>query len=221
MHRNIPHPGPCKGLQRRFSCLSSVLLGTLLLGAALGARAESFWLNPEAGSLQVRYGDAVAPTETLPAALLSKAFRSDRQALALTRQDDRLLVAERTGGDVHFHAAQAESDSSLVFHHARFGRREIRAAGDLELVPTQPEGNTFRLMWKGSPVAASLVNVSTSAGWRRVLRPAADGTVTLEPLFPGTYLLEVVARLNGGATFDGRKYAEVRHVASLSFVVAP
>lgn len=193
----------------------------LLLCAALGARADAFWLERAEGTAQVRYGDAVQPAAALPSLLLSKAFLADGRALALENRGDRLQLGLRSDSDLRFSAVQAESDSSLVYYHARIGRHETRAVGDLELVPTQADGNTFQLMWRGSPVPATLVNVSTAAGWRRVLRPGADGSVTLEPLLPGLYVLEVTARLNGGATFDGRKYAEVRHVASLSFTVAP
>jgi len=87
-------------------------------------------------------------------------------------------------------------------------------------VPTEPGGNTFRLMYKGRPVAASQVNVDTSEGWRRVLTPAKDGTVSFTPAFPGLYVLEVTARVdNGSVTLDGQRYTDVRHTATLSFEV--
>ena len=70
-------------------------------------------------------------------------------------------------------------------------------------------------------MAASQVNVETSEGWRRVLTPAKDGTVSFVPSFPGLYVLEVSARVNNGSvTLDGRKYTDVRHTATLSFEVA-
>ena len=86
-------------------------------------------------------------------------------------------------------------------------------------MPTEPNGNTFKLVWKGNTVAASQVNVDTAEGWRRVLKPAKDGTVTLTTPFPGLYVLEVTARVNGAVTVDGKKYEEVRHTATLSFDV--
>ena len=68
-------------------------------------------------------------------------------------------------------------------------------------------------------MAATQVHVETSAGWRRTLAPGADGTVLLETPFPGQYVLEVTARVNGSATVDGKKYDDVRHTATLSFEV--
>ncbi len=73
--------------------------------------------------------------------------------------------------------------------------------------------------WKGNAVPATQVNVDTSEGWRRVLKPAKDGTVSLTAPFPGLYVLEVMARVNGAVTVDGKKYDEVRHTATLSFEV--
>jgi hypothetical protein len=52
-----------------------------------------------------------------------------------------------------------------------------------------------------------------------VLKPAKDGTVSLATPFPGLYVLEVTARVNGAVTVDGKKYDEVRHTATLSFEV--
>jgi hypothetical protein len=107
----------------------------------------------------------------------------------------------------------------LNYYQAKTGRSETKAVNDLELVPTVANGNTFKLVWKGNTVAASQVNVETSEGWRRVLKPAKDGTVTVNTLFPGRYLLEITARVNGSATVDGKKYDDVRHTATLTFEV--
>jgi hypothetical protein len=64
------------------------------------------------------------------------------------------------------------------------------------------------------------VNVWTSAGWRRALRPAKDGSVSLETPFAGLYVLEVSAKVNGSVTVGGQTYDDVRHTATLSFEVA-
>ncbi len=107
---------------------------------------------------------------------------------------------------------------------AKAGRLEIKPVNDLELVPTEPNGTTFRLFWKGDPVAATQVNVQTSAGWRRSLSPGADGSVSLTSpefpkLFPSRYVLEITAKINGKVTLAGKTYDEVRHTATMTFDV--
>lgn len=54
-----------------------------------------------------------------------------------------------------------------------------------------------------------------------MLRPATDGSVSFDPAFPALYVLEVTARINGSASVDGKKYDDVRHVATLSFRIEP
>jgi hypothetical protein len=121
-------------------------------------------------------------------------------------------------GDARFTATHPGSDGVLTYYNARFGRGEAKAVNDLELVPTEPGGNRFRLMFKGRPVAVS--QVQTSEGWWRTLRPDADGTVGFEPAFPGLYVLDVSARVNDrSVTFEGKTYNDVRYTATLSFEV--
>jgi hypothetical protein len=108
----------------------------------------------------------------------------------------------------------------LTYYQAKFGRSETKAVNDLELVPTEANGNTFQLVFKGRPVVASQINVETSEGWSRVLTPAKDGTASFTPSFPGLYVLKVTARVNNGSiTLDGKKYEDVRHTATLGVEV--
>ena len=100
-------------------------------------------------------------------------------------------------------------------------RAETRAVNDLELVPTEANGNVFRLFWKGSAVAAAQVNVVTADGWTRVLRAEADGSVKLPTSVPGLYVLDVSVKINGSVSIDGKQYDDVRHTTTLSFTVEP
>ena len=118
-------------------------------------------------------------------------------------------------------AHEVLSDGVLMYYHTRWGRSETRAELDFELVPTEPGGNTFQLMWMGAAARASYVRVTTSEGWTRTLEAAEDGTVSLTTPFPGLYVLHLVAKANGWAEVDGKRYEDVRHTSTLSFSVAP
>lgn len=184
--------------------------------AASGAHADYFWIDASAAGAQIQAGELSKPRGE-PAAQGARAFAADGKSVALSARNGGYLAAPSTG-DLRFSASRPD-DKSLTIFHARFGRQDTKAVSDLELTPTTAGGNAFRLFWKGAPVSASQVNVYTSEGWSRTLRPNADGTVSFSPLFPALYVLEVSAKVNGSATVDGKKYDDVRHVATLSFRV--
>lgn len=198
------------GRARRFLLVVALI-------AASPAHAEYFWIDGTAGGVRILSGELGNPRSEPPAIQGARAFSPDGRSVALEYADGAYGAAGG-GEDLRFMARYAEGET-LTVYHARFGRRETRAVGDLELVPTMLGGNVFRLFWKGSPVGASQVNVATSEGWSRTLRPDSDGTVSFHPSFPALYVLEVSARVDGAVAVDGRKYKSARHVATLSFRV--
>lgn len=211
----------------RLPALSRTLsLAAALLSVAGAAKAQYLWLQREGPTVEARMGELGKGSQPLAGLLAPRAFLADGKDLPLTVEAERLAIAApaapAVNGDVRVVASRVDNTSgapALIHYQARFGRAETKAVNDLELVPTEPNGNTFKLVWKGNTVPASQVNVDTSEGWRRVLKPAKDGTVTLGTPFPGLYLLEVTAKVNGATTVDGKKYEDVRHTATLSFEV--
>lgn len=202
------------GLARRY-------LSVLALFFASAVHAQYFWIDGDGDGKRIQSGELNKPGGALVVED-ARAFLADGKAVALEAANGAYKTAASNvanSGDLRFTAHRAE-DKRLFIYHARFGRQESKAVSDLELVPTTPGGDTYRLFWKGNPVAAAQVNVSTSAGWSRVLRPAADGTISFTPSFPALYVLEVSAKVNGAVTVAGSKYEEVSHIATLSFRVA-
>ncbi|MEJ2803999.1 hypothetical protein WAE61_19110 [Comamonadaceae bacterium PP-2] len=186
---------------------------------------EYVWLAPAAsgGGAVARLGELEGPVETAASLSELKARVGSREAVARLEGEAVGVAGPADGADaaadVRLSGRRVLPEGALVYYQARLGRQDTRAVNDLELVPLAPGGNTFKLMWKGTAVSASQVMVQTSDGWRRVLKPAQDGTVSLATPFKGLYVLEVTARVNGSATVEGKKYEDVRHSATLSFVV--
>ncbi|QMV74801.1 hypothetical protein HS961_19250 [Comamonas piscis] len=190
------------------------------IGAALPAHADYLWLQTENGQTRAQVGELHKAPGQLSE--LSEPRQVVAEGKTVPASADAYVLGKEEGAaaDQRFSATRAGSDGVLTYYQARFGRQETKAVNDLELVPTTPQGNTYQLMFKGRPVAASQVNVDTSEGWRRVLAPAKNGTVSFTPSFPGLYVLEVTARVNNGSVkIDGKQYDEVRHTATLSFEV--
>lgn len=198
-------------------------LALCAMAFALPAQADYLWLQPEGPSARVYAGELGQPRTSLPALTDARVVLPQGRTLPLETGVGHLsFQPEADGGDQRVTATLAGSDGVLTYYQARFGRSETTAVNDLELVPTEANGHTFQLVFKGRPVAASQVNVDTSEGWRRTLTPAKDGKVSFTPSFPGLYVLEVTARVNNGSvTLNGKKYDDVRHTATLSFEVTP
>lgn len=202
---------------KSFKHAGGLALLALALLAAPAARADYAWIEADGPGARVQVGELGTPRE---ARLVdARALAASGQKLALPAEGARWEIPAAPAGDLRFSARTVDAAGTLEYLHARSGRHDTRAVNDLELAPTRPGGSTFRLYWKGEPVSASLVRVSTAVGWQKTLRPAEDGSVSLDTPFPGLYVLVVSARMDGGAEVDGRRYAEVRHTASLSFRV--
>jgi hypothetical protein len=171
------------------------------------------------GAATAYVGELGAAREPAASVVGPRAYLADGKSLPVSAAGDSIAIASSGNGDVRFAATRVLPQGALEYFHAKIGRAETKALNDLELVPTTPGGTTFKLVWKGATVSASQVNVSTSAGWRRVLKPAADGSVSLSTPFPALYLLEVSAKINGAVTVEGKTYEDVRHTATLTFEV--
>ncbi|WP_326536744.1 hypothetical protein [Pseudorhodoferax sp.] len=199
--------------RRLAACAASLLV-------AGAAHADYLWLQPDGGRARVQAGELGKPLAQLPALDDARPVLPEGKTLPLETAADHYAFQPQGPGDQRFTAVRAGADGVLTYFQARYGRAEAKALNDLELVPTEPNGNRFQLYFKGRPVAASQVNVQTSEGWRRTLAPAADGTVGFTPWMPGLYVLEVTARVNNGSvTREGKKYDDVRHTATLAFEV--
>lgn len=204
----------------RISFSPFALLATSLFLTSAAAHADYVWLERDtAGAAHAYIGEFEAEKGSPASISAARAFMADGKDLPLSAEAERLNIAAPANGDLRLAATRIGEKGVLNYFQAKNGRSETKAVNDLELVPTETNGNTFKLVWKGNTVAASQVNVETSEGWHRVLKPAKDGTVTLNPVFPARYLLEVTARVNGTVTLDGKKYDDVRHTATLTFEV--
>ncbi|MBV7428234.1 MULTISPECIES: hypothetical protein [unclassified Acidovorax] len=201
----------------------SAAAGALLALAACAwaghAHADYVWLQRDGAQARAYAGELPRRSAALPPLQAPRAYLADGKDLPVAPQAGHIDITVPGGDDLRLSTLHITGHGAVTYYQARSGRTETRAANDLELVPTTPGGNTFKLVWKGQTVAASQVNVDTSAGWRRTLASAADGTVQLETPFPGLYVLEVSAKVNGSVTVDGKKYDDVRHTATLSFEV--
>lgn len=188
---------------------------------AVSAQADYVWIERgDAASATVHAGRLDG--DRLPVDPAHTDVRTGGAKVEMAADGDRLLLSGlEEGKDVRLRTHAEQGEGVLMYYQSRFGRNETSAELDFELVPTEPGGNTFRLMWMGNPMKAAHVRVVTSEGWSKVLQPAEDGSVTLTTPFPGLYILHMSARTSGWAEVGGKRYKDVRHTATLSFTVEP
>jgi hypothetical protein len=203
------------------------------LCATPASAAPYVWLTSDGTAAHAHIGNlladknaANAATATPPTLATPHATFGDKKDLAVQPAADGYTIAlpAQPATDLRFTATSVAADGSLTYYEARAGRTDTKPVNDLELVPTDANGSTFRLFWQGKPIVASEVDVETSSGWRRTLHPQADGTVSLTSaqypaLFPSRYVLEVSAKLNGKVTLGDKTYDQVVHTATLTFDV--
>ncbi len=194
------------------------LLGCAIFMFAAQAQAAYVWLDKESGTAKAYLGELNAKKESPSGLAGARAYQLGGRDLGLTTEATGISISTPVSGDLRFTARAVNDKEGLQYYHARFGRSETTSGNDLEFVPTTANGNVFKLLWKGSPVAATQVNVSTGEGWSRQLKVESDGTVKLPVSFPGLYVLEVSVKVSGAVTMDGKKYDDVRHTATLSFI---
>lgn len=103
-------------------------------------------------------------------------------------------------------------------YHARAGRLETVAKLDFELVPVKSGGTDFTLLFRGKPVAGSVVTVfspqkaetkQTTDGAGRIAVPAAQR---------GRYILVATTSENVARRMSGEDVARVHHMTTLSYV---
>lgn len=200
----------------------------LALALALGgaAHAHFVWLEPATGGEAKAYfgewADDLRETEAGHLKLVSApaAVAADGTRTPATRANDHFAVKAGASGDARLVGAYVNDKGVASLYQARTGRTETVARLPLELVPAAAGSNTFTLQLNGKPLPEAKVVVFGPPKWEKSLRTDKSGQVTLPTPWPGQYVVEVNhTDKDAGGEWDGKRYTQTRHVATLSFIV--
>src|SRR4026209_259233 len=108
--------------------------------------------------------------------------------------------------------------ATKTIYHAKAGRAETAAKLDLELVPTTADGNTFVLIFSGTPLPKAELTIIGPSKWEKPLVTAEQGRVSLPTPGAGRYVLEVTHFDEKAGGSGEEKFSRTRHISSLSFV---
>lgn len=203
------------------------LAALALLGCAGAAQAHFVWLERgDDGVAKAYFGEWADDEREKFDGLLSKVLANP----VVTTADGKTVKSTGHGVDSVAFAASGKGDirllqpyvygDTLVMFGAKSGRQDTNSKLDLELVPTTADADTFVLQFKGKPLAKTEVTVFGPPKWQKNVTSDEAGRITISTPWPGQYVMEVAHAENQAGEKDGKAYAKIRHVSTLTFNVA-
>lgn len=203
------------------------LAAIALLGSAGAAQAHFVWLERSAeGPAKAYFGEWADDLREKRDGLLGKIM----VAPVVTGADGKALKASGEGADFIEFAAAGKGDvrlrqpyqfkDTLVQYGAKAGREDTAAKLDLELVPAAAGGNAFVLQFKGKPLAKTEVTVFGPPKWEKRFHSDENGRIEITTPWPGQYVLEAAHVEDKAGEADGKSYAKIRYVSTLTFNVS-
>ncbi|KOF52553.1 hypothetical protein AD428_19535 [Achromobacter sp. DMS1] len=203
------------------------LAALVLLGSAGAAQAHFVWIEQAPGGVAKAYfGEWADDLREKRDGLLGKVLA----APVVTDAEGKTLKASGEGADFIAFGGAGKGDvrlsqpypykDTLVRFGARAGRQDTRGKLDLELVPAAAGANAFVLQFKGQPLPRTEVTVFGPPKWEKRFRSDENGRIEITTPWPGQYVLEAAHVEDKPGEADGKSYAKVRYVTTLTFDVA-
>jgi uncharacterized GH25 family protein len=203
------------------------LAAIALLGTAGAAQAHFVWLERSAeGPAKAYFGEWADDLREKRDGLLGKIMVSP----VVTGADGKALKASGEGADFIEFATAGKGDvrlrqpyqfkDTLVQYGAKAGREDTAAKLDLELVPAAAGANAFVLQFQGKPLPKTEVTVFGPPKWEKRFWSDENGRIEITTPWPGQYVLEAAHVEEQAGEADGKSYAKIRYVSTLTFNVS-
>lgn len=203
------------------------LAAIALLGTAGAAQAHFVWLERSAeGPAKAYFGEWADDLREKRDGLLGKIMVSP----VVTGVDGKALKASGEGADFIEFATAGKGDvrlrqpyqfkDTLVQYGAKAGREDTAAKLDLELVPAAAGANAFVLQFQGKPLPKTEVTVFGPPKWEKRFWSDENGRIEITTPWPGQYVLEAAHVEEKAGEADGKSYAKIRYVSTLTFNVS-
>ncbi len=203
------------------------LAAIALLGTAGAAQAHFVWLERSAeGPAKAYFGEWADDLQEKRDGLLGKIMVSP----VVTGADGKALKASGEGADFIEFATAGKGDvrlrqpyqfkDTLVQYGAKAGREDTAAKLDLELVPAAAGANAFVLQFQGKPLPKTEVTVFGPPKWEKRFWSDENGRIEITTPWPGQYVLEAAHVEEKAGEADGKSYAKIRYVSTLTFNVS-
>ncbi|WP_420135365.1 cobalt ABC transporter substrate-binding protein [Rhodopseudomonas sp.] len=212
-----------------------------VLGSVLPAQAHQIWIEQADGQKPVvRFGEFGENLREASPGLLDKF--SKVTATLVSGKGEQKADASKTadGFTLPFAAATGDSivaeDANYPLYTWKQQDKEVRSwfypaarliTGFsaqqpklvLDLVPTGQPG-LFKLVFKDQPKPKTKVTLTTQSGWAKEAHTDADGLVSFEMPWKGTYVAEVSHNDRTPGERAGEKYDAVSYATTVTFLQA-
>jgi hypothetical protein len=209
-----------------------ILVTVAALLTATHVQAHEIWLEQDpSGPARVFIGEPEYPVPAggdpeFPRLRAPTVFRSDPAKLAtLTRRADHIEAALAGSGDIRLRDAaifdperQPDGSYSARIYYARAGRSEPKASLDFEIVPQEPGGNVFQILFKGQPTPREGVRIIRPDGWLKNIKSDEAGRFAVPTELSGRYLVYVDHEERADHQHGEMRVSKTTHVATLTFV---
>jgi len=212
--------------------LKAFSAGALLLSVVTSAHAHYVWLEYDvSGAARAYFGEWIDDIREKTGGMLDRikaprAFLgSSSDPLPIKRNENNLEITVKGSGDVRLvensmppRDDKEKGGRTRTIYYAKAGRSETTAKLDLELVPTVANGNTFILLFFGSPLPKAELTIIGPSKWEKPLTTDEQGRVSLPMPWSGRYVLEVTYFEEKAGGSGEEKFDRTRHISSLSFM---
>jgi hypothetical protein len=205
----------------------SAIVSFLALLTAAPASAHMVWIErPAPEAVQVYFGEPGEREKTggVLDRLVPTLFAGNDHALPLERKPDHIAAQVKTGmGDVRLvddrYPPFGEGARGVMrpIMYARHGRSETRAGMDFELVPVEPNGSRFTLIFDGKPLARHKVTAIAPDGTESQFETDAAGIATLGLTAPGRHIIKASMIDRTPGSFGGKPFDMTARVTTLAF----
>jgi len=208
--------------QKQVKQMKKMIALTLGLSMTLSAQAHMLWLergtNQQTHAFFGEYSEQLKETQqgALKSFNQAKAVQS-RKSFSPQMQQDHLLYATQGQTDVQL-SHELIYGESLLSYHAKSGRQNLKADSELDIVPAQPNSNTFTVMYQGKPTADVKVTVYSPQHWLKNYTTNNQGQINIATPWKGQYVLEVSQEVDKTGKLNQQVYKKQYLVTTLSFV---
>jgi hypothetical protein len=201
----------------------------VVLGFATQVFAHQLWLEREGNVLKEFFGHFPHFKEKDSGKRL-KAIKginlTPKEAYVATKRSvDHLDVTIKSKGDIGITEVMSPRKGKFVdfivrtIFLAREGRSETKDLLALDLVPKNPESNTFIIKINKESLPKSRIKVIAPNGWSKSYMSNISGEVTIQTPWKGDYVVQSNYTDKTKGKADGKAYEQTNYVMTIHFVV--
>lgn len=202
--------------------MKKIITLTIGLSMVLSTQAHMLWLerasDAKTHAFFGEYSEQLKETQegALKSFSQAKAIQTKKQ-FSPQLHKDHLVYSTKDQADVQLHHELIYGES-LLSYHAKSGRQNLKADSELDIVPVQPNSNTFTVMYQGKPTADVKVTVYSPQHWLKNYTTNNQGQINIATPWKGQYVLEVSQEIDKTGKLNQQVYKKQYLVTTLSFV---